>query len=199
MVLTERTTFRPGADRFFFWSVLPYLLITIMAYVGARVVYTLGKAVTEARELGSYRLVERLGQGGMGEVWKAEHRLLARNAAIKLIRPEVMHDEAIGEVRERFRREAQTLASMKSRHTIEIFDYGVTNDGTFYYVMELLDGLDLEQIIVRYGAQPAARVIDRMPVHAVRAHSKASWLGLGVLCGLAVSPAPQGADEVSAT
>ena len=65
MVVSERTTFRPDANRFFFWTVLPYLLITIMAYVGARVVYTLGRAVTEARELGSYRLVERLGQGGM--------------------------------------------------------------------------------------------------------------------------------------
>ncbi len=65
---------------------LPYLLIAIMAYVGARVVYTLGKEVTEARELGSYRLVERLGQGGMGEVWRAKHRLLARPAAVKLIR-----------------------------------------------------------------------------------------------------------------
>jgi serine/threonine-protein kinase len=62
-------------------------------------------------------------------------------------------------MRERFRREAQTLASMKSRHTIQIFDYGVTNDGVFYYVMELLDGLDLESLVVRYGAQPAARVI----------------------------------------
>ena len=84
MVLTRRTTFSPTADTFFFWMVLPYLLITIMAYVGARVVYTLGKEVTEARELGSYRLVERLGQGGMGEVWKAKHRLLARPAAVKL-------------------------------------------------------------------------------------------------------------------
>ncbi|HEX5058112.1 MAG TPA: serine/threonine-protein kinase, partial [Kofleriaceae bacterium] len=81
--------------------------------------------------------------------------------AIKLIRPEVMHDDSgIDEVRERFRREAQTLASMKSRHTIELFDYGVTAEGIFYYVMELLDGLDLESLVVRYGAQPSARVID---------------------------------------
>lgn len=125
-----------------------------------RQVVALRTEAQRQRELGSYRLVAKLGAGGMGEVWQAEHRLLARSAAIKLIRPEVMHDEAVGEVRERFRREAQTLASMKSRHTIEIFDYGVTQDGTFYYVMELLDGLDLEQIVVRYGAQPAARVIE---------------------------------------
>ncbi len=97
----------------------------------------------------------------MGEVWQAEHRLLAREAAIKLIQPEAL-DEPAQEAgsRERFRREAQTLASMRSRHTIELYDYGVTEDGVFYYVMELLDGLDLESLVVRSGAQPAARVID---------------------------------------
>jgi serine/threonine protein kinase len=117
-------------------------------------------AEARARELGSYRLVARLGAGGMGEVWRAEHRLLARSAAIKLIRPEALHDpRATEEVHERFRREAQTLASMRSRHTIAIFDYGVTELGVFYYVMELLDGLDLESLVNRYGPQPAARVI----------------------------------------
>jgi serine/threonine protein kinase len=118
-------------------------------------------AQARARELGSYRLVARLGKGGMGEVWRAEHRMLARSAAIKLIRPETMPDPRRAlEMRERFRREAQVLASMKSRHTIAIFDYGVTNDGVFYYVMELLDGLDLEALVRRNGGQPAARVIE---------------------------------------
>jgi serine/threonine protein kinase len=118
-------------------------------------------AEARARELGAYRLVARLGAGGMGEVWRAEHRLLARSAAIKLIRPEALDEPAYsGEIRERFRREARTLASMRSRHTIEIYDYGVTEAGVFYYVMELLDGLDLESLVVRHGPQPAARVID---------------------------------------
>jgi serine/threonine protein kinase len=113
-----------------------------------------------ARELGSYRLVAKLGAGGMGEVWRAEHRMLARSAAIKLIRPEAMQDPvAVAEIRERFRREAQTLASMRSRHTISLYDYGVTEAGVFYYVMELLDGVDLESLVVRFGPQPAARVI----------------------------------------
>ena len=113
-------------------------------------------AEARARELGSYRLVARLGAGGMGEVWRAEHRLLARSAAIKLIRPEALRDpRSVDEVRERFRREAQTLASMRSRHTIAIYDYGVTEDGVFYYVMELLDGLDLESLVV--PLRPAAR------------------------------------------
>ncbi|HEY0194743.1 MAG TPA: protein kinase [Kofleriaceae bacterium] len=118
-------------------------------------------AEARARELGSYRLVAQLGAGGMGEVWRAEHRLLARSAAIKLIRPETLHDpRSVEEIHERFRREAQTLASMRSRHTIAIFDYGVTELGVFYYVMELLDGLDLESLALRYGPQPAGRVIE---------------------------------------
>ncbi|HEX7839256.1 MAG TPA: serine/threonine-protein kinase, partial [Kofleriaceae bacterium] len=117
-------------------------------------------AEARARERGSYRLVARFGAGGMGEVWRAEHRLLARTAAIKLIRPEAMYDpRSVDEILERFRREAQTLASMRSRHTIAIYDYGVTELGVFYYVMELLDGLDLESLIGRYGPQPVPRVI----------------------------------------
>ncbi|CAN5793250.1 hypothetical protein BH11MYX2_BH11MYX2_17060 [soil metagenome] len=120
-------------------------------------------AEARAKELGSYRLVAKLGAGGMGEVWRAEHRLLARTAAIKLIRADALADPAgVEEIRERFRREAQTLASMRSRHTTAIFDYGVADDGTFYYVMELLDGIDLEMLVHKDGAQSAARVIHLM-------------------------------------
>jgi eukaryotic-like serine/threonine-protein kinase len=111
-------------------------------------------------------------------VWRAEHRMLARSAAIKLIRPEAMRDpESVGEVRERFRREAQTLASMQSRHTIAIYDYGVTEAGVFYYVMELLDGVDMESLVVRFGAQPAARVI-RLMVQACASLAEAHDAGL---------------------
>ncbi|HYJ94849.1 MAG TPA: serine/threonine-protein kinase [Vicinamibacterales bacterium] len=160
MVVSERTTFRPDANRFFFWTVLPYLLITIMAYVGARVVYTLGRAVTEARELGSYRLVERLGQGGMGEVWRAKHRLLARPAAIKLIRAaDGTGTAAQQEAIRRFEREAQVTAGLSSPHTVQLFDFGVADDGSFYYVMELLNGLDLERLVQRYGPIPAERAV----------------------------------------
>jgi len=118
------------------------------------------EAVARAQELGSYRLVEMLGKGGMGEVWRAEHRLLVRQAAIKLIS---MGEDAgldASEVQERFRREAQSLATLRSRNTIELFDYGVTADGTCFYVMELLDGMDLETLVEKYGPQPASRVID---------------------------------------
>ena len=160
MVLTHRTTFRPDGMTFFFWIVFPYLLTTIMAYVGARVVYSLGKAVTEARELGSYRLVERLGEGGMGEVWRAQHRLLARPAAIKLIRASATDNAAdSGDAMRRFEREAQVTAGLSSPHTVQLFDFGVADDGRFYYVMELLNGLDLEMLVRRHGPVPAERMI----------------------------------------
>ena len=105
-----------------------------MAYVGARVVYQLGTEVKRARKLGSYRLEEKLGEGGMGQVWRARHRILARPAAIKLIQPAVagdaraaVSDEAI----RRFEREAQVIARLRSPHTIELFDFGRAADGAF--------------------------------------------------------------------
>ena len=118
------------------------------------------EAVARAQELGSYRLVELLGKGGMGEVWRAEHRLLVRQAAIKLISTGEGAGVAASEIQQRFRREAQSLATLRSRNTIELFDYGVTADGTCFYVMELLDGMDLETLVQKFGPQPAARVID---------------------------------------
>ena len=135
-------------------------------------------ATARAKQLGSYRLVERLALGGMGEVWRAEHQLLARRAAIKLVRNDVATDPAhAAQLHERFRREAQTLASMRSRHTIDIYDYGVTDDGTFFYVMELLDGLDLAQLVRAYGPLPAARVIAIL-VQACQSLAEAHAAGL---------------------
>jgi serine/threonine-protein kinase len=150
-------------DKYFLGLVFPYLLVVLMAYVGARVIYTLGKEVTSARALGAYRLVERLGVGGMGEVWRARHHLLARPAAIKLVRPEFPGTPDSGgryrELQERLGREAQATAMMRSPHTIELYDFGLANDGTFYYVMELLDGFDLETLVQRFGPIPAERAI----------------------------------------
>jgi len=142
------------------------------AYLGARVVYGLGREVAAARELGSYRLEERLGHGGMGEVWRARHRLLARPAAIKVIRPALTaqaRPNLLEDLRRRFEREAQVTASLRSPHTVELYDFGVAADGSFYYVMELLDGLDAETLVKRFGPQPVERVVHllRQVCHAL--------------------------------
>jgi serine/threonine-protein kinase len=146
---------------FFAALVLPYLLVLLMTHVGVRAIYGLSKDVVKAREMGSYQLVERLGHGGMGEVWRAKHRMLARPAAIKLVRPEVLAGR--GEHRdialERFKKEAEATASMRSPHTIELYDFGISAQGTFYYVMELLDGFDLETLVKRFGPVPAERAV----------------------------------------
>jgi serine/threonine protein kinase len=148
--------------QFFFGLVFPYLLVVGMAYVGARVVYQLGTEVKRAREMGSYRLEEKLGEGGMGEVWRARHRMLSRPAAIKLIRPSYAGDARAGvseEAVRRFEREAQVIARLRSPHTVELFDFGIATDGAFYYVMELLDGLDADSLLRRFGPTPPERAI----------------------------------------
>jgi serine/threonine-protein kinase len=156
------TSVRLHPAMFFFGLVFPYLLVVGMAYVGARVVYQLGTEVKRARELGSYRLEEKLGQGGMGEVWRARHRMLARPAAIKLIRHSLAAKDRAGvssEAARRFEREAQVIARLRSPHTVELFDFGMSADGAFYYVMELLDGLDADSLVRRFGPIPAERAI----------------------------------------
>jgi eukaryotic-like serine/threonine-protein kinase len=161
-MVTIAPSLRPHPVEFFLWFIFPYLLVIVMASVGARVVYGLGTEVSRARELGSYKLVDRLGQGGMGEVWRAEHRLLARPAAIKLIRQSIAGDSfdarSTDAVR-RFEREAQVIASLRSPHTVNLFDFGVAGDGSFYYVMELLDGLDVDRLVRRTGPLAPERVV----------------------------------------
>ena len=134
-----------------------YLCVGI-AVLASSVIYGLGRDVAQARQMGSYRLSERLGRGGMGEVWKADHMLLARTAAIKLIRTDL--DGGITPAHlERFEREVQATAGLRSPHTIDVYDFGLTSDGTFYYVMELLDGLDLENLVRMNGPLPPGRVV----------------------------------------
>jgi len=140
---------------------LPAYLCAFLAVIPAKVIRQLGQQVRKARELGSYRLEELLGKGGMGEVYKASHQLLARHAAVKLIRAESLAaDPAHARVMvERFRREAEAAASLRSPHTISLYDFGVSNDGTFFFVMELLDGLDLESLVQKFGPLDPARVV----------------------------------------
>ena len=140
----------------------PNYLILGVAVVISHVVTRLGRQVAKEREMGSYHLGELLGRGGMGEVYKATHRMLARPAAIKLIQPEVLaaRDRASAQVAvARFRREAEAAAKLRSPHTVELYDFGVTEDETLYFVMELLEGMDLESLVNREGPLPGKRVI----------------------------------------
>jgi eukaryotic-like serine/threonine-protein kinase len=138
-----------------------YLLLGV-AVVISHVVTRLGQQVARERELGSYHLGELLGRGGMGEVYQATHRMLARAAAIKLIRPEVLAGgdrETTQMAIARFRREAQAAANLRSPHTVELYDFGVTEDGRLYFVMEFLQGMDLESLVSEHGPVPGRRVV----------------------------------------
>jgi serine/threonine-protein kinase len=139
----------------------PNFLFAAFAIVLSRFIYRLGCEVTKVRQMGSYRLVQRLGAGGMGEVWRAQHSMLARPSAIKLIRPEICQecDEQGGTLRKRFEREVQATAALRSPHTVAVYDFGTSEDGSFYYVMEYLEGLDLEALVKRFGPLTPDRTV----------------------------------------
>jgi DNA-binding NtrC family response regulator len=110
--------------------------------------------------VGSYRLIELLGSGGMGEVWLARHQLLARPAAVKIVRESVAGPGEDGQaLRQRFAREAQVTAELQSPHTVQLFDFGMTEAGSFYYVMERLRGMDLQRLVERHGPLPPERTV----------------------------------------
>ncbi len=144
--------------------VFPYTIFVFFAYITARIIYGLGRDIRRAEQVGSYQLTERIGIGGMGEVWRARHELLARPAAVKMIRREVLRTGSIDEemVLARFEQEAQVTAALQSPHTVELYDFGSAEDGTFYYVMELLEGVDLESLVKQFGAMPPERVLGVM-------------------------------------
>ena len=133
-----------------------------IAIAGTQVVGQHQSQEVEAMEAGFYQLKERIGSGGMGEVWRAEHHKLVRPAAIKLIRPERIEDRDQAVARDtirRFEREAQATAALRSPHTVELYDFGVSGDGIFYYVMEYLNGIDLKTLVEKHGPQPPGRTI----------------------------------------
>jgi DNA-binding NtrC family response regulator len=128
--------------------------------------------------VGSYSLIERLGSGGMGEVWLARHQLLARPAAVKLVREAKVGTGADAHVvRQRFAREAQATAELRSPHTVQLFDFGMTDTGSFYYVMERLRGMDLQRMVERYGPLPPERTVFLLK-QACLSLSEAHGLGL---------------------
>jgi serine/threonine protein kinase len=132
-----------------------WVLSAVLATVTSHVIYGLRREAREARLLGSYVLEEKIGQGGMGVVYRARHASLRRPAAVKLLPASKAGEQALA----RFEREVRLTARLSHPNTVTVFDYGRTPDGIFYYAMELLDGATVEQIVEHDGAQPVARVL----------------------------------------
>jgi hypothetical protein len=146
----------------------------VLAIFGTQIVGAVAARVAEAHHLGPYHLREPIGSGGMGEVYLAEHQFLKRPCAIKLIRPGKAADpRALA----RFEREVRTTAQLSHWNTVEVYDYGRTADGTFFYVMEYLPGLSLDELVRRHGPLPAERVIHLLR-QACEALREAHGLGL---------------------
>ena len=137
------------------WPAMNYLF-AFVAYVIGRLTFGTVREVQDARNLGSYTLMSQIGEGGMGEVWRATHKLLARPAAIKLVKLDASRQELFAH---RFHREANAIAALKSPHTVYLYDFGTTQDGRLYYVMELLDGISLQTLVDTFGPQPPSRVV----------------------------------------
>jgi serine/threonine protein kinase len=134
---------------------LSSIAIFVFTLVVARLQREAQKAAIEARQLGQYRLEEKLGAGGMGVVYKGCHAMLRRPTAIKMLNVDKVNDASI----QRFEREVQITCKLNNPNTVAIYDYGRTPEGVFYYAMEFLDGIDLQVLVEQYGAQPEGRVI----------------------------------------
>lgn len=152
----------------FAWS-----LTTLLAAWATHVIYGLRKDARDAQKLGQYVVQEKIGEGGMGAVYRAHHGMLKRPTAIKLLNAERTTPEDI----DRFRREVQMTAKLRHPNTVTIYDYGCTDDGTFYYAMELLDGVTLVEIVQAGGHIPESRVVHILRQAAMALH-EAHLLGL---------------------
>lgn len=133
------------------WAAFTVIVATLIS----NVTFHLRRSIARARRLGQYTLLDKIGEGGMGVVYRAEHEMLRRPTAIKLLPPHSAGEMSL----RRFEREAQLTARLANPHTVTIFDYGRTPEGSFYYVMEYLDGLDLERLVKETGPLPAGRVV----------------------------------------
>ncbi len=150
------------------------LLTIVTSVIGVYTINTLRREAFEAKQLGQYQLKERIGSGGMGEVYLAEHQMMKRPCAIKIIRPEKAGDPR---VLARFEREVRSTAKLSHWNSIDVYDYGSTEDGTFYYVMEYLPGHNLGELVEMEGALSPARTIYLMQ-QVCRALSEAHAIGL---------------------
>ena len=172
-VLSVYGALGPEAIHYLAMKTLWFSVAGAIVVFGAYRIQTLHREVAEARKLGQNVLKERLGVGGMGEVHLAEHVLLRRPCAIKLIRPERTGDTTDSL---RFEREVRTTATLTHPNTIQIFDYGHADDGTFYYVMEYLPGLTLSELVKGFGPLPASRAIHFLRRSAAHCARRTAWV-----------------------
>ncbi|HMB07058.1 MAG TPA: serine/threonine-protein kinase [Isosphaeraceae bacterium] len=182
--------------RLFTFDALILLILAVGSTFGARTISRLRRQVAEARRLGQYRLGRRLGAGGMGEVYLAEHQLLKRSSALKLIRP---GDATDPRAFERFEREVQITATLSHPNIVEIYDYGRAEDGTYYYVMEYLPGLSLEELVGRHGPLPPGRVVYllRQVCLALRAAHAAGLIHRDIKPSNIIAARRSGMDDVA--
>lgn len=157
----------------FLLLILAALIVLVFTYRQVIWKRRLTEAELKARQLGQYKLIEKIGEGGMGIVYKAHHSLLRRETALKLLPPEKADANSL----DRFEREVQLTCRLTHPNTIQVYDYGHTPDGIFYYAMEYLDGLNLHELVQRYGAQPEERVAHILK-HVCESLAEAHSLGL---------------------
>jgi len=145
----------------------------VLAVLGYHRSLRIGARLARLERLGQYELEEKIGEGGMGEVFRARHALLQRPTAVKLLKRDVMSDEMVA----RFEREVRLTSRLGHPNTIEVYDFGRTPDGLFYYAMEYLDGVSLGDLLADGGALPVARAVHVL-LHACLSLEEAHSIGL---------------------
>jgi eukaryotic-like serine/threonine-protein kinase len=153
LALTTKQDLPP--DAYFMSALMISATVVVLATIGSRVIYGLRRQAQTAMRLGQYTLDSKIGEGGNGSVYRAHHALLRRPTAIKLMLPDRIGAQTI----DRFEREVQHMSQLTHWNTVAVYDYGRNPDGLFYYAMEYLDGINLENLVIDFGRQPADRVV----------------------------------------